>query len=83
MNHLLAALSGRSVREIEEGKAGRLIKERSAPRVVDKRTLDNLDSQVLSECTEEKDFNRRANIAFVFLCLGFLPLLMHWFYVMW
>jgi len=62
LNYLLAALSGKKIREFEEATTiDALIKEGCAPQIVDRYTLDKLDSEILRDYIEEKKFNRAAN----------------------
>jgi hypothetical protein len=60
-NYLLAALSGRKVRELEDATTiETLIKEERAPRIFDRHALAKLYSEALVDYLEEKKFARSA-----------------------
>jgi hypothetical protein len=75
LNLLLAALSGRSVRELGEiTKMERLIRKGGALRTLATSTLDNLDNEVLQAYLEEKRYYRAENKAFMAMWLFLLAL---------
>ena len=86
LNYLLAALSGRKPREVEEAVViEKLIGAGDTPRILDKRTLDNIDVAVAHDYIEEKKFNRGVNVAFIVLTLFgvILPIFLLWFGIWW
>ena len=85
LNYLLAALSGRKARELEEASTlEKLIKDGSTPRVVDKRALNDLDNAVLRDYMEEKKFNRTANRALIVVAVcALLAIVILWFFIIW
>jgi hypothetical protein len=75
LNLLLAALSGRSVRELGEiTKMERLIKKGGALRTLATSTLDNLDNEVLQAYLEEKRYHRAENKGLIAMWLFVLVL---------
>ncbi len=86
LKHVLAALSGRQVRELEGTfTIDPLIKLTDKPRVVSQSMLDNIDSLVFREILEERTYNRSATVALIVMVIfcGLVPVFLFLGFAFW